>query len=76
MQFNDNAPELDVKRNLILASDSSRSYLNKEQAETMRLVTNDLKKSAAMETIEIRIEEKNSDEFCNFYYVAGSVLDS
>ena len=59
MQFNENAPEMDVKRNLILASDSSRSYLSKEQAETMRLVTNDLKKSAAMETIEKRIEKKS-----------------
>ena len=43
----------------ILASDSSQSYLRKEQAKKRRLVTNDLNKSAAMETIEKRIE-KNS----------------
>ena len=36
----------------IPASDSSQSYLRKEQAKTRRLVTNDLNKSAAMETIE------------------------
>ena len=42
----------------ILASDSSQSYLRKEQAKTRRLVTNDLNKSAAMETIEKRIEKK------------------
>ena len=36
----------------ILASDSTKSYLRKEQAKISRLVTNDLNKSAAMETIE------------------------
>ena len=41
----------------ILASDSSQSYLRKEQAKKRRLVTNDLNKSAAMETIEKRIEK-------------------
>ena len=30
----------------------SQSYLRKEQAKTKRLVTNDLNKSATMETIE------------------------
>ena len=43
----------------IPASDSSQSYLRKEQAKTRRLVTNDLNKSAAMETIEKRIEKKS-----------------
>ena len=43
----------------ILASDSSQSYLRKEQAKKRRLVTNDLNKSAAMETIEKRIEKKS-----------------
>ena len=33
-------------------SDSSKSYLRKEQIKKKRLVTNDLNKSAAMETIE------------------------
>ena len=37
----------------------SQSYLRKEQAKTRRLVTNDLNKSAAMETIEKRIEKKS-----------------
>jgi hypothetical protein len=41
----------------ILASDSSQSYLRKEQAKTRRLVDNDLNKSAAMETIEKSIEK-------------------
>ena len=41
----------------ILASDSSQSYLRKEQAKKRRLVTNDLNKSAAMETIEKRIKK-------------------
>ena len=36
----------------ILASDSSQSYLRKVQAMTMKLVTNDLSKSTAMETIK------------------------
>ena len=36
----------------ILPSDSTKSYLRKERAKISRLVTNDLKKSAAMETIE------------------------
>ena len=36
----------------ILASDSTKSYLRKEQYKISRLVTNDLNKSAAMETIE------------------------
>jgi hypothetical protein len=36
----------------ILASDSTKSYLRKEQDKISRLVTNDLNKSAAMETIE------------------------
>ena len=40
----------------ILASDSTKSYLRKEQYKISRLVTNDLNKSAAMETIEKRIE--------------------
>ena len=35
----------------IVASDSTKSYLRKEQAKISRLVTNDLNKSA-METIE------------------------
>ena len=43
----------------ILASDSSQSYLRKEQAKKRRLVTNDLNKSAAMESIENRIEKKS-----------------
>ena len=43
----------------ILASDSSQSYLRKEEAKTRRLVTNDLNKSAAMKTIEKRIENKS-----------------
>ena len=43
----------------ILASDSTKSYLRKEQAKISRLVTNDLNKSAAMETIEKRIENKS-----------------
>ena len=43
----------------ILASDSSQSYLRKEQAKKRRLVTNDLNKSAAMETIEKMIEKKS-----------------
>ena len=43
----------------IPASDSSQSYLRKEQAKKRRLVTNDLKKSLAMETIEKRIEKKS-----------------
>ena len=42
----------------ILASESTKSYLRKEQAKISRLVTNDLNKSAAMETIEKRIEKK------------------
>ena len=41
----------------ILASDSTKSYLRTEQAKISRLVTNDLNKSAAMETIEKRIEK-------------------
>ena len=41
----------------ILASDSSQSYLRKEQAKKRRLVTNDLNKSAAMGTIEKRIKK-------------------
>ena len=40
-----------------LASDSTKSYLRKEQAETSRVVTNDLNKSAGMETIEKRIKK-------------------
>ena len=44
----------------ILASDSTQSYLRKEQAKISRLVTNDLNKNAAMETIEKRIEKKVS----------------
>ena len=42
----------------ILASDSTKSYLRKEQYKISRLVTNDLNKRAAMETIEKRIEKK------------------
>ena len=61
----------------ILASDSTKSYLRKEQAKISRLVTNDLNKSAAMETIKKRIEKKVLfPEFCNFYDATGSVLDS
>ena len=41
----------------ILASDSTKSYLRKEQYKISRLVTNDLNKSAAMETIEKRIKK-------------------
>ena len=44
----------------ILASDSSQSYLRKEQAKKRRRVANDLNESAAMETIEKRIEKKSS----------------
>jgi hypothetical protein len=36
----------------ILASTLTKSYLRKEQDKISRLVTNDLNKSAAMETIE------------------------
>ena len=43
----------------ILASDSSQSYLRKEQAKKRSLVTNDLNKSAAMEIIEKRNEKKS-----------------
>ena len=43
----------------VLASASRQSYLRKEQVKTKRLVTNDLNKSAAMETIEKRIENKS-----------------
>ena len=43
----------------ILASDSTKSYLRKEQYKISRIVTNDLNKSAAMETIEKRIEKKS-----------------
>ena len=43
----------------ILASDSTKSYLRKEQYKISRLVTNDLNKRAAMETIEKRIENKS-----------------
>ena len=39
-----------------LPSDSTKSYLRKEQYKINRLVTNDLNKSAAMETIEKRIK--------------------
>ena len=42
----------------ILASDCNQSYLRKEQAKTMRLVTNDLNKSAA-ETIEKWIKKSH-----------------
>ena len=44
----------------ILASDSSQSYLRKEQGKTRRLVTIDLNKSAAVETIKKKIEKKVS----------------
>ena len=44
----------------ILASDSNQSYLRKEQGKTRRLVTIDLNKSAAVETITKRIEKKVS----------------
>ena len=43
----------------ILASDSTKSYLRKEQYKISRLVTNDLNKRAAMETIEKRTEKKS-----------------
>ena len=43
----------------ILDSDCSQSYFRKEQAKKRRLVTNDLNKSAAMETIEKKIEKKS-----------------
>ena len=39
----------------ILASDSTKSFLRKEQDKISRLVTDDLSKSAAMEIIEKRI---------------------
>ena len=42
----------------ILASDSTKSYLRKEQYKISRLVTNDLNKRTAMETTEKRIEKK------------------
>ena len=41
----------------ILASDSAKSCVRKEQAKISRLVTNDLNKSAAKEIIEKRIEK-------------------
>ena len=41
----------------ILASDSTKSYLRKEENKISRLVTNDLNNSAAMEIIEKRIEK-------------------
>ena len=41
----------------ILASDSTKPYLRKEQAKISRLVTNDLHKSVAMETIEKILKE-------------------
>ena len=44
----------------ILASDSSQSYLRKEQGKTRRLVIIDLNKIAAVETIKKRIEKKVS----------------
>ena len=43
----------------ILASDSTKSYLRKEQYKISRLVTNDLNKRGAMETIEKRTEKKS-----------------
>ena len=39
-------------------ADSTKSYLRKEQYKISRIVTNDLNKNAAMETIEKRIENK------------------
>ena len=47
----------------ILASNHSQAHLRKEQAKTRRLVTNDLNKSAAMETSE----KKRIEEILNFY---------
>ena len=44
----------------ILASGSTKSCLRKEQAKISRLVTNDLSKSAAKETIEKKIEKRSS----------------
>ena len=44
----------------ILASDSTKSYFRKEQAKISRIATNDLNKSAAMETIEKRILQDTS----------------
>ena len=49
-----------VKVKEILASGSTKSYLGKERAKISRLVTNDLNKSATMESIEKRIENKVS----------------
>ena len=45
----------------ILVSDSTKSYLRKEQYKISRLVTNDLNKHTAMETIEKIIEVLFSD---------------
>ena len=53
-------PLLDNFVKEILASGSTKSYLGKERAKISRLVTNDLNKSATMESIEKRIENKVS----------------
>ena len=42
----------------ILAFDSTKSYLRKEQDKISRLVSNDLNKRPAIEIIEKRIEKK------------------
>jgi len=54
-----NLGPLHLLDNFVKESESSQSYLRKEQAKKRRLVTNDLNKSAAMETIEKRIEKKS-----------------
>ena len=48
----------------ILASDSTKSYLRKEENKISRLVTNDLNNSAAMEIIEKRIEKSLIFQHC------------
>ena len=50
---------LDNFVNEILASDYTKFNLRKEQEKFSRLVINDLNKSAAMKTIEKRIEKKS-----------------
>ena len=48
----------------ILASDSSQSYLRKEQAKKRRLVTNDLNKSATMETLKKGLKKSRVFRHC------------
>ena len=56
----------------ILASDSAKSCVRKEQAKISRLVTNDLNKSAAKEIIEKRIEKMSY--FQTFFWQDASKL--